>query len=76
MSFQSRAAAVGQDEDALALVRSANFSRAEYSPRRCVTKALQVSEDIAEPEADMSLNVLEEADAGLTKLNSLCDVRP
>lgn len=76
VSFQSRAAAVGQDEDALALVRSANLSRAEYSPRRCVTKAPQVSEDIPQPKADMSLDVFEEADAGLAKSNSVCDVGP
>lgn len=76
VSFQSRAAAVGQDEDALALVRSADFSRAEYSPRRCVTKAFQVSEDIPQPKGDMSLDVLEEADAGLAKSNSVCDVGP
>lgn len=76
VSFQSRAAAVGQDEDALALVRCANFSRAEYSPRRCVTKAPQVSEDIPQSEADVSFDVLEEADAGLAKSNSVCDVGP
>jgi len=76
VSFQSRAAAVGQDEDALPLVRSANFRRAEYSPRRCVTKAFQVSEDIPQPKADMSLDVLEEADAGLANANSVCDKGP
>jgi len=75
-SFQSRAFAVGQDEDPLALMGRANFSRAEYSPRRRVTKLAQMLDDLSESEADMSLNVLEEAEAGLAKSNSVCDEGP
>ena len=76
VSFQSRAEAVGQDEHSLSLVRCANFSRAEYSPRRLVTEASQVSEDISEPKADVSFDVLEEAQGGLAKPNSVCDEGP
>jgi hypothetical protein len=35
--FDSLTLIVGQDEDPLALVRCADFRRAEYSPRRFVT---------------------------------------
>ena len=76
VSFQSRAEAVGQDEDALALMRCANFSRAEYSPRRLVTEASQVSEDISEPKADVSFDVFEEAESWLAKSNAVCDPWP
>ena len=76
VSFQSRAEAVGQDEHSLSLVRCANFSRAEYSPRRLVTEASQVSEDISEPKADVSFDVLEEAEGWLAKPNSVCDEGP
>ena len=76
VSFQSRAFAVGQDEHSLALVRRADFSRAEYSPRCSVTDLFQLSNDFSEPKADVSLDVLEKADAGLAKPNSVCDPRP
>jgi hypothetical protein len=52
---------VGQDEDPLALMRRADFSRAEYSPRRRVTKLAQMLDDLSESEADVSFDVLEEA---------------
>jgi hypothetical protein len=45
VSFQSLAFAVGHDEHPLSLVRSADFSRAEYSPRRSVTHASQLIDD-------------------------------
>ena len=76
MSFQSLAFAVGQDEHSFALVRCADFSRREYSPRCSVTDLFQLSDDFSESKADMSLNVLEEADAGSAKPNSVCDPRP
>jgi hypothetical protein len=41
-----------------------------------VTKALQVSEDIAESKGDVPFHVFEEADARLAKSNSVCDVGP
>jgi hypothetical protein len=55
---------VGQDEDALPLVRRADFSRAEYSPRRRVTKLAQMFDDFSESKADVSFDVLEEAQPG------------
>jgi hypothetical protein len=47
VSFQSRVVAVGQDEDALSLVGRADFSRAEYAPRRSVTDSVQLCDDVA-----------------------------
>ena len=76
VSFQSLVVAVGQDEDPLSLVRCADFRRAEYSPRRCVTKLFQLSNDFSEAETDVSLDVLEEADSGAKKSNAVCDVGP
>jgi hypothetical protein len=61
-SFQSRADAVGQDEDPLALMGRAAFSRAEYSPRRRVTKLAQMLDDFSESKADVALDILEEAE--------------
>jgi hypothetical protein len=55
---------VGQDEDPLALVWRADFSRAEYSPRRRVTKLAQMLDDLSESKADVSLNVFKEAEPG------------
>jgi hypothetical protein len=42
-------------------VRCANFSRAEYSPRRFVTKSDQIIDDLSESQADVSFDVLEKA---------------
>jgi hypothetical protein len=67
---------VGQYEYPLPLVRSADFTRAEYSPRRFVTNAFQVSDDFSESKADVSFDVLEEADSGSHGNNSICDPRP
>jgi hypothetical protein len=67
---------VGQDEDSFPLVRRAAFSRAEYAPRRSVTHSCQVFDDVGQPQADMSFDVLKEADPGFKKSNAVCDVRP
>jgi hypothetical protein len=67
---------LGQDEDALALVRCADFTRREYSPRRLITNAFQFADDLSESEADVSLDVLKEADSGSHSSNSICDPRP
>jgi hypothetical protein len=67
---------VGQDEDPLALVRCADFRRAEYSPRRCVTNLFQLSNDLSEAEGDVSFDIFKEAEAGAKKSNSVCDVGP
>jgi hypothetical protein len=67
---------VGQDEDPLSLVRSANFTRAEYAPRRFVTEASQFFNDCSESETDVSFDVLKEANSGLHESNSICDEWP
>jgi hypothetical protein len=67
---------VGQDEHALSLVRRADFTRAEYSPRRRVTKASQFFNDISESETDMSFDVFKKAEFWSKKSNPICDVRP
>jgi hypothetical protein len=67
---------VGHDEHSLALVRRAAFSRAKYSPRRFVTKAFQVCNDFSESKADVSFDILEEAELWSKKSNAACDVGP
>jgi hypothetical protein len=74
--FQSLLLAVGQDEDTFSLVRRANFTRAEYSPRRKVTNASQFFNDISESERYVSFDVFKEAQLGSKKSNPICDVRP
>jgi hypothetical protein len=76
VSFQSRVVAVGQNEDSLSLMRRADFTRAEYSPRRFVTNASQFFNDISESKRDMSFDVFKEAEFGSQNPNSVCDVRP
>ena len=76
VSFQSRALAVGQDEDALSLVGRAHLSRAEYAPRRSVTDLVQLFDDVAQSEGDVAFDVLEEAELGSHENNSICDERP
>ena len=75
-SFQSLALAVGQDEDPLALVRCADFTRREYSPRRLITKSFQFADDFSESKADVSFDVLEEAELGSENPNAICDEGP
>jgi hypothetical protein len=67
---------VGQDEDPLPLVWRTAFRRAEYSKRRLVTKLFQFSNDFSESEADMTFDVLKEADPRSENSNSVCDVGP
>jgi hypothetical protein len=57
-------------------VWSADLRRAEYSPRRLVTKLFQVSDNFFESEADMPFDVLEEALLWSHSPNSICDPRP
>jgi hypothetical protein len=67
---------VGHDKHALSLVRRAAFSRAEYSPRRFVTKFFQFSNDFSESKADVPLDILEEAELWSKNANAACDVGP
>jgi hypothetical protein len=67
---------VGHDKHSLSLVRRANFSRAEYSPRRFVTKFFQFSNDFSQSKADVSFDIFEEAELWSKNANALCDVRP
>jgi len=48
---------VGQDKHPLPLVRRADFRRAEYSPRRCVTIFFQVGKDCGESKRNVSFDV-------------------
>jgi hypothetical protein len=57
-------------------MRGADFRRRENSPRRFVTKAFQFSDDILKSEADVSFNILEEANSWSHGNNSICDPRP
>tara|TARA_R110000822_G_C15211810_1_gene483405 strand:- start:552 stop:836 length:285 start_codon:yes stop_codon:yes gene_type:complete len=75
-SFQSRAFAVGHDEDPLASVWGANFCRAEYTPRCSVTDAFQFGQDCSESKGDMPFDVFKEDASGLHSPNSICDVGP
>jgi len=75
-SFQSLAAAVGQDEHPLALVGRTDFTRAKYAPRRFVTDACQFFNDCAESKADVSFDVLKEAESGSHSPNAICDEWP
>jgi hypothetical protein len=68
--------AVGQDKHPLALVRRTAFSRAEYAPRRFVTKFFQFSNDFSESKADVPLDILKEAELWSKKSNAACDVGP
>jgi hypothetical protein len=76
VSRKSRAAAVGQDENSLSLVRRTDFSRAEYSPRRRVTNVCQFFNDFSQSEADVSFDVFKETDPWTHSSNSVCDPRP
>jgi hypothetical protein len=67
---------VGHDEHSFTLVRRAALSRAEYSPRRFVTKFFQFSNDFSESKADVSFDILEEAELWSKKSNAACDIGP
>jgi hypothetical protein len=74
--FDSLTLIVGQDEDPLALVRCADFTRREYSPRRLVTNLFQLSNDLSESEGDVSFDIFKEAELGSQNPNSVCDEGP
>jgi hypothetical protein len=74
--LSSFAHGVGKYEDSSSLMWGTNFSRAEYSPRRFVTKAFQIRNDLSESKANVSLHVLEEAQFGSYHLNALCNKGP
>jgi hypothetical protein len=57
---------VGQDEDALPLVRRADFCRAEQARRRRVTHVPKLSQHGLKAEADVAGDVLEEDPLGAT----------
>jgi hypothetical protein len=67
---------VGQDKNPLALVRRTALSRAEYSPRRFVTKFFQFSNDFSQSKGNVSFHVLEETELWSKKSNAACDVGP
>jgi hypothetical protein len=67
---------VGQDKDALSLMRRADFRRAENAPRRSVTQSCQVFDDVGQPQRDMSLDILKETATWSHCSNSGCDKRP
>jgi hypothetical protein len=70
------AVGVAQDEDPLPLVRCADFTRREYSPRRLITDLFQFSNDFAESKADVSFDIFKEAHFWSENPNSVCDPRP
>ena len=74
--FDSLTLIVGQDKDPLPLVRCANFTRAEYSPRRRVTCCSQVSEDFAQSQANVSFDILEETESRANNSDCSQDVWP
>ena len=76
MSEESVVVAVGQDKHPLPLVRCANFSRAEYAPRRAVTESFQFCNDFSQSKRDVSLDVLEEAESWSQNANAICDGWP
>lgn len=65
-----------EDEHPLPLVRSADFSRREYSPRCSVTSFFQIAEDCGESKRDMPVNIFKEAESGLHFSNDTVDVPP
>jgi hypothetical protein len=67
---------VGQDEDPHALVRRADFCRAEQARRRCVTHAPNLSQDGFKTEADVPGDVLNEDPLGAAFLDDAGDLGP
>ena len=66
LSLQS---VVGQDKHPLPLVWRPNFSRAEYSPRRCVTIFFQIGKDCGESKRDVPFDVFKEYHRGVGTTN-------
>jgi hypothetical protein len=56
---------VGQDEDAVPLMRRANFCRAEQARRRRVAQVPKLSQDGLKPEGDVPGDIFEEHPFGL-----------
>jgi hypothetical protein len=54
----------------------ANFNRAEYSPRRFVTKAFQVAKDFSESKVDVPFDVFKEASNRSNCSDMIEDVGP
>ena len=53
---------MGHDEDPFSLMDSvADFTRAEYAPRRFITSCFQVANDFSESKGDVSFDVFKEA---------------
>ena len=67
---------MGQDEDALPLVRRTDFCRAEQTRRRRVAHAPKLSQDGLKTEADVTGDVLEEDPLGSAFSNNPGDLRP
>ena len=67
---------MGQDEQALAFVARADFSRREQSSRNAVTHAFQVFVDLSEPQTKMVGDVFQEDRAGPHVADNSGDVGP
>ena len=67
---------MGQDEDALALVRRADFCRAEQTRRRRVTHVPKLSQHGFQAEADVAGDVLEEDPLGEAFSDDAGDIGP
>lgn len=67
---------MGQDEDAVPLVRRADFCRREQARRRRVAHLPKLSQDSFQPEADVPGDVLKEYPFGLAFPNDASDVGP
>jgi hypothetical protein len=67
---------VGQDEDAHALVRRANFCRAEQARRRCVAQSPKLSQDGFKAEGDVPGDVFEKDPFGGAFANDARDLGP
>jgi hypothetical protein len=67
---------VGQDEDALALVRRADFCRAEEACRRRVAHVPKLSQHGFKAEADMAGDIFEEHPCGTAFADDAGDIWP
>ena len=67
---------MGQDEDAVPLVRRANFCRREETRRRRVTHAPKLSQDGFKAEADVTGDVFEKDPFGTAFADDPCNVGP
>jgi len=67
---------VGQDEDALPLVRRADFCRAEQARRRRVAQVAKLTQHGFKPEGDVPSDVLKEDPFGAALPNDAGDLGP